>query len=72
MSISVLLADDHGVVREGLRRYLEDADDIQVIGEAADGLEAIEKAQTLHPQVILMDIAMPNLGGVEATHEISR
>jgi two-component system response regulator NreC len=72
MSISVLLADDHGVVREGLRRYLEDADDIQVTGEAADGLEAIEKAQTLHPQVILMDIAMPILGGLEATREIKR
>lgn len=70
MSISVLLADDHAIVRDGLRRVLEETGDIRVIGEARDGLEAIGLVERLHPQVILMDISMPNLNGLEATHQI--
>jgi DNA-binding NarL/FixJ family response regulator len=68
--ITVLLADDHTVVREGLRTLLEAEGDIQVIGEAATGREAVKLAQTLHPAVIVMDIAMPILNGLEATRQI--
>lgn len=70
MKINVLLADDHSVVREGIRRVLEDAYDIEVAGEAADGLEAAQQTATLHPRVVLLDIAMPNLGGLEAAQQI--
>ena len=70
MSVTVALADDHAIVRDGLRRVLEEAGDIQVVGEAADGLEAVALAERLHPQVVLMDISMPILGGLEATHQI--
>ena len=68
--IRVLIADDHAIVREGIRMILAMQDDIEVVGEAADGGEAIEKAEKLSPQVILMDISMPGLGGLEATLEI--
>jgi DNA-binding NarL/FixJ family response regulator len=64
--ISVLIVDDHTVVREGLRRFLELQDGIAVAGEAADGAEAIERARTLAPDVVLMDLVMPNLDGVKA------
>lgn len=70
MTITVLLADDHGVVREGLRRLLEESEDIRVVGEAGDGLEAVRQTELLHPQVVLMDIAMPALNGLEATRQI--
>lgn len=70
MKINVVLADDHSVVREGIRRVLEDADDIEVAGEAADGLQAAQQTAVLHPRVVLLDIAMPNLGGLEAAHQI--
>ena len=70
MTITVALADDHAIVRDGLRRVLEEAGDIRVIGEAADGLEAVALVERLHPQVILMDISMPVLGGLEATNQI--
>src|SRR5581483_11349490 len=68
--ISVLLADDHGLVRKGFRRMLEDDPDIRVVGEATNGQEAIKLAQELHPQVIVMDMAMPGVDGVQATREI--
>lgn len=68
--ITVLLADDHRLVRHGFQRILEDEMDIRVVGEAANGLEAIEAAQKLRPQVIVMDMAMPELDGVQATLEI--
>jgi DNA-binding NarL/FixJ family response regulator len=71
-SIRVLIADDHAIVREGVRALLALSDDIVVVGEAADGLEAIEMARRLSPDVILMDIAMPGLGGLEATLEIRK
>jgi DNA-binding NarL/FixJ family response regulator len=70
--IRVLIADDHAIVREGVRALLNLADDIEVVGEASNGLEAIEAARSLAPDVILMDIAMPGLGGLEATLEIRK
>ena len=69
MTVRVLLADDHRVVREGLRRLLV-AEDVEVVGEAADGLEAIEQVERLHPQVVLLDISMPTLNGLEAARQI--
>lgn len=66
-AIKVLLADDHGVVRKGLRFLLEQEPDITVAGEAADGREAVKLAKELQPAVIVMDIAMPQLNGIDAT-----
>ncbi len=68
--ITVLLADDHSLVRKGFRRMLEDDPEIRVVGEATNGLEAIKLAQELHPRVIVMDMSMPGLDGVQATREI--
>jgi len=65
--ISVLLVDDHGMVREGLKYYLETEDDITVVGEAGDGREAAELAKQLAPDVIMMDLIMPGVDGVEGT-----
>ena len=71
MATRVLLVDDHTMFREGIRALLGGYDDIEVIGEASDGREAIDKVVALCPDVVLMDIAMPGLGGLEATLEIS-
>jgi DNA-binding NarL/FixJ family response regulator len=68
--ISVLLVDDHNLVRRGFRRILEDESDIEVVGEAADGKEAIRLAQRLRPQVIVMDCSLPELNGLVATRKI--
>lgn len=68
----VLIADDHALVREGITALLALYDDVEVVGEASDGKEAIDKAGDLKPDVILMDIAMPGLGGLEATIEIKK
>jgi two-component system response regulator NreC len=70
--IRILIADDHAIVREGIKALLNLADDMEVVGEAADGREAIERAIKLEPDVVLMDIAMPGLGGLEATLEIRK
>ena len=67
MQITVLLADDHAVVREGLRVLLEQSADIRVVAEAANGREAVQLAQDLEPDVVLMDITMRELNGVDAT-----
>lgn len=67
--IRVLIADDHAMVREGIRMILAAEPDIKVVGEAADGVQAIEQIRLLSPDVVLMDIAMPGLGGLEATIE---
>jgi NarL family two-component system response regulator LiaR len=68
----VLIVDDHGVVREGLRAYLELEPDILVVGEARDGQEAVRRAQELRPDVVLMDLVMPNMDGVDATSLIKQ
>jgi DNA-binding NarL/FixJ family response regulator len=68
--IRVLLADDHAVVRDGLRALLEDHSDIEVVGVAADGMETVRKAREHRPDVVVMDIAMPHLNGVEATRRV--
>jgi DNA-binding NarL/FixJ family response regulator len=68
--ISVLLVDDHTLVRRGFRRILEDEPDIEVVGEAGDGAEAIKLADQLHPKVIVMDCAMPGINGLDATRKI--
>jgi DNA-binding NarL/FixJ family response regulator len=70
--IRVLLCDDHALVREGTRRLLEGAPDIEVVGEASDGFEAIELAGKLSPDVIAMDVSMPRMNGIEATREIKQ
>ena len=70
MPIRILLADDHGVIRAGLRALLEDFPDMTVVGEASDGAEAIAKAFELKPNVVLMDLSMPNIGGIEATRQL--
>jgi two-component system response regulator NreC len=68
--IRVFLVDDHTVVRQGLRRILESDDEIEIIGEAGDGRSAIELVQKLRPHVVVMDVAMPDLNGIEATRQI--
>ncbi len=68
--IRVLIADDHAIVRKGIRALLAEVADIVVVGEAADGREAVAQAEKLHPQVILMDLMMPGMDGIEATRQI--
>jgi len=68
----VLVVDDHTLVREGIRLLLESAPYIEVVGEAGDGLEALEKVRQLKPDIVLMDVAMPRLGGIEATKRIKQ
>jgi DNA-binding NarL/FixJ family response regulator len=71
MPIRILLADDHNVMRNGLRLLLERQPNLQVVGEASDGKEAVELAASEKPDVVVMDIAMPHLNGVEAARQIS-
>jgi DNA-binding NarL/FixJ family response regulator len=70
MTIKVLLADDHAVVRDGLRSLLEAQGDIRVVGDAANGREAVRQVRQLEPEVVLMDISMPELNGIEATAQV--
>jgi DNA-binding NarL/FixJ family response regulator len=68
--IKILLVDDHAVVRQGLRTFLELQDDMCIVGEAANGMEAIEQVRQMQPDIVLLDLAMPKMGGVEATPHI--
>jgi len=68
--IKILIADDHAVVREGTRKILEEEQDLEVIAEAVDGVEAVRLATELKPDVAIIDISMPNLDGIEATRQI--
>jgi two-component system, NarL family, response regulator NreC len=70
MNFRVLIADDHGIVRQGLRALLEKSPEISVVGEASDGREAVRLAAELRPNIVVMDIAMPLLNGVDATSQI--
>lgn len=70
--IRILIADDHALVREGIAAFLKISDDIEVVAEASDGVEAIEAVKKYKPHIVLMDISMPRLGGLEATVEIKK
>ncbi len=70
MSIRVLLSDDHRIMREGLRSLLEKEPDIELVGEAEDGRSTLELASRLKPQVVVMDISMPDLNGIDATRKL--
>jgi len=72
MVVRVLIVDDHGVVRRGLRMFLEDDPEIDIVGEARDGAEAVAQAQALKPDVVLMDLLMPVMDGIAATGIIRR
>src|SRR5437867_11874634 len=67
--IRVLLADDHAIVREGVRMMLNKETDVEVVGEAQDGAQALEMVERLKPAVIVMNISMPGMGGIEATQQ---
>ena len=69
--IRILLADDHAVVRQGFRLILSGQTDMEIVGEAGDGNQAVEQAEKLKPDVVVMDVAMPNLNGIEATRRLA-
>ena len=71
MSLTLLIADDHQVVREGLRTMLEKHPDFKVVGEASDGKMAVDMSRELSPDVIIMDVSMPNMDGIDATRQIT-
>jgi YesN/AraC family two-component response regulator len=70
--MKILLADDHNVLRKGLRRILEEQPDLEVVGEASDGREALTLTNQLHPDVVVMDIAMPEMEGLELIKHLKR
>jgi two-component system nitrate/nitrite response regulator NarL len=66
----ILIVDDHRVVIEGIKSALQEHPEFEVVGEAVDGLQAVESARSLGPEIVIMDISMPNLSGIEATRQI--
>jgi len=72
MSISILLADDHTIVRQGLARLLNDQSDFKIVGQAVNGREAVDKTLELKPDIVIMDIAMPQMNGIEAAKRIRK
>ena len=70
MAIKILLAEDHAIVREGLCAMIEKESDMEVVGEVEDGLEAVQQARKLNPDVIIMDVSMPGMNGIDATRQI--
>jgi DNA-binding NarL/FixJ family response regulator len=70
MTLRIAIADDHAIVREGLKRILTEQKDLEIVGEAANGFEAVELVRTAKPDIILMDISMPEKDGLDATREI--
>jgi len=70
--VRILVADDHPLIRDGIRQALSLDDDLEVVAEAGDGEEAIELAERTHPDVVIMDLRMPGLGGIKATQAITR
>ena len=70
--VSVLIADDHALIRGALTELFSAEPDLHVVGDAVDGRDAVEQAQRLRPDVVVMDVSMPRLGGVEATREVRR
>jgi two-component system invasion response regulator UvrY len=70
--IKILIADDHTLVRKGIRRMLEEEDDFKVVAEASDGKEAVAKVKETQPDLVLMDVAMPGLDGIEATKQLTK
>jgi DNA-binding NarL/FixJ family response regulator len=72
LKIRVLIAEDHAIVRQGIRLLLDDQPDVEVVGEAADGQQAVTLVERLEPNVVVMDLAMPGVNGLEATHTIKK
>ncbi len=72
MSIRIVLADDHAIVRHGLSRAIQQEDDMEVVGQASDGHSTVDLAREVMPDIVVMDISMPDLNGIEATREIQR
>ena len=72
MGIRILLADDHEIMREGMCALLNKSEDVEVVGQAADGREAVKMVEELSPDIVIMDIGMPNLNGIEATRQMTQ